>query len=158
MVRSGGKRSNTRYIHSKPFRKSGNEHVSTYIQNFKIGEYVDILINSSIQKGIPFKYYHGKTGKIFKIAGNSVGVMVEKIVGNRKICKKINIRIEHLRKSKTMEGHKERIKGKDKIRQSLNKKKSFIFFRKVSGLPVGDHFISFEKIIKINPEPYSIII
>ena len=46
MVRSGGKRSNSKHIHSKPFRKKGNSNVSTYMQNFKIGEYVDIVINS----------------------------------------------------------------------------------------------------------------
>lgn len=158
MVRSGGKRSNTRYIHKKPFRKHGNESVSTYLQNFKIGEYVDIIINSSIQKGLPFKFYQGKTGKIFKISANSVGVEVEKCVGNRKILKKINVRVEHIRKSKSTKNFKERIKEKDRIRHLIKNHNSYIFFRKVNGLPRSSHFVSFRKICKLNPEPYSIII
>jgi large subunit ribosomal protein L21e len=158
MVRSGGKRSNSKHIHSKPFRKKGNSNVSTYMQNFKIGEYVDIVINSSEQRGMPYKFYQGKTGKIFKISENTIGVLIHKIVGNRKILKKINIRIEHLRKSKAKENFKEKIKGKDAIRAVSEKKNNYVFFRKVTGLPYMDHFVSFRKINKVNPEPYSIII
>ena len=60
MGRSKGKRSNTRNSFSRAFKKHGQEHSSTYIQTFKLGEYVDIFANSSIQRGLPFKFYHGK--------------------------------------------------------------------------------------------------
>ena len=38
MGRSGGKRSNTRNSFSRAFKKHGQEHSSTYIKNFEIGE------------------------------------------------------------------------------------------------------------------------
>ena len=110
MTRSKGKRSNTRNINTRSYRRHGPEHISSYIQEFKIGDYVDIVINSSVHKGMPYKYYHGKTGKIFNISKSSIGVKIEKIVGNRKIIKKINIRIEHIRKSSSKIEFLDRIK------------------------------------------------
>ena len=101
MGRSKGKRSNTRNSYSRAFKKHGQEHSSTYIRNFKLGENVDISANSSIQRGLPYKFYHGKTGKIFSITKFSAGVKVEKKVGNKRVMKRLNIRMEHLIKSKT---------------------------------------------------------
>ena len=56
MGRSKGKRSNTRNSYSRAFKKHGQEHSSTYIRNFKLGEHVDISANSSIQRGLPYKF------------------------------------------------------------------------------------------------------
>jgi len=137
----------------------GGEHSSTYLQNFKVGDYVDIVINSSIQKGLPFKYYHGKTGKIFKISKSSLGVNIEKIVGNRKILKKINVRIEHLRKSKTKIGFTEKKILKDRIRRRENRLETKRFhLRELSGFPSQKHTVSFERVKIVTPEPYCVII
>lgn len=98
MGRSNGKRSNTRNSYSRAFKKHGQEHSSTYIRTFKLGEYVDITANSSIQRGLPYKFYHGKTGKIFSITKSSAGVKVEKKVGNKKITKKAKYKIRTFNK------------------------------------------------------------
>lgn len=37
--------------------------------------------DGAIQKGLPFKYYHGKTGRIFNVTQHAVGVTVNKRVG-----------------------------------------------------------------------------
>jgi large subunit ribosomal protein L21e len=110
MGRSKGKRCNTRDLFSKPFRKHGAPLAATYLTNFRIGDYVDIKVDSAIHKGMPHKFYVGKTGKVFDISRNSVGVIINKVVGNRKIAKKIHIRREHVFKSRCQEEFKERVR------------------------------------------------
>ena len=159
MGRSGGKRSNTRNSFSRAFKKHGQEHSSTYIKNFKIGELVDISVNSSIQRGLPYKFYHGKTGKIFSITKFSAGVNVEKKVGNKKILKRLNIRLEHLNKSKTGVNFQEKLKTRDIMRRFVNSRKRVLTNFKELGInKMQQHIISFKEIVNINPEPYSIIV
>mmetsp|Transcript_25871 Transcript_25871/g.61353 ORF Transcript_25871/g.61353 Transcript_25871/m.61353 type:complete len:160 (-) Transcript_25871:438-917(-) len=159
MTRSNGKRSNTRDNHSRPFKLHGGEHISTYLQNYKVGDYVDIAINSSVHKGLPFKYYHGKTGRIFKISKSSLGIKIEKTVGNRKILKKINVRIEHLRISKSNIRFVEKKISRDQIRRrgeaTMDKK---FHLRETIGFPPEKHIVSFENVKIVTPEPYCIII
>lgn len=146
MARSNGKRSNTRNIATRSFRNHGPEHMSLYLQEFKIGDYVDITINSCTHKGMPYKFYHGKTGKIFNISKSSVGVKIEKKIGNRKIIKKINIRIEHLKKSKSRIEFFDRVKAKDKKRCIFNFTNTLhIFFRKKPCVQTNNHWVSFKK-------------
>ena len=38
----------------------------------------DIVANGSIHKGMPHKFYHGRTGRVFDISPNSIGVIVNK--------------------------------------------------------------------------------
>lgn len=159
MGRSKGKRSNTRNSFSRAFKKHGQEHSSTYIQNFKLGEYVDITVNSSIQRGLPYKFYHGKTGKIFNITKSSAGVEVEKKVGNKRIIKRLNIRLEHLIKSKSRINFFEKLKNRDSIRQFYNlRSNKAVCFREVGDSKRQGHFIIFKKLINIDPEPYSIVV
>lgn len=37
----------------------GNIHLSTYLQQYKVGDIVDIKANAAQQKGMPHKYYQG---------------------------------------------------------------------------------------------------
>mmetsp|Transcript_29848 Transcript_29848/g.75562 ORF Transcript_29848/g.75562 Transcript_29848/m.75562 type:complete len:160 (-) Transcript_29848:620-1099(-) len=159
MTRSGGKRSNTRYVFSQAFRKHGPQHPSTHLRNFKIGELVDIKVDSYVHKGMPFKYYHGKTGKIFNITKSSVGLKILKTVGNRKILKKINVKIEHIKKSNSKTEFLERIKAKDFIRRSKKNKKEKIYnFPKKNLIFNQKHIVSFRKIKSFEPEPYCVIV
>lgn len=36
--------------------------------------------NGAVQKGMPFKHYHGKTGRIYNVTQHAVGVKVNKRV------------------------------------------------------------------------------
>ena len=65
---------------------------------------MDIVGNSAQQKGLPYKYYHGKTGIVFNITKSAVGVAVQKIVGNRYIEKRLHVRVEHVRHSRCRDG------------------------------------------------------
>ena len=64
---------------------------------YKVGDYVDIKVlykmcmnfinipilcqvNGAVHKGMPYKFYHGRTGRVFNISKRSVGVEVSKQV------------------------------------------------------------------------------
>ena len=74
------------------------------LKTYKVGDIVDIVGNSAQQKGLPYKYYHGKTGVVFNITKSAVGVLMQKIVGNRYIEKRLHVRVEHVRHSGCRDG------------------------------------------------------
>ncbi len=59
---------------------------------------------------MPFKVYHGKTGVIYNVTQNAVGVIVYKRVGNRYIEKRVNVRCEHVSLSRSREEFLRRVK------------------------------------------------
>merc|ERR1739845_284841 len=79
----------TRNKFTKPFKTNGTIKMHNYLTKHKIGEYVDILVDSAIHKGLPHYFYHGRTGRIFNLNKNSAGVVVNKRVRNRIIPKRI---------------------------------------------------------------------
>ncbi|MBE7180003.1 MAG: hypothetical protein INR71_02150, partial [Terriglobus roseus] len=60
--------------------------------------------------GMPYKVYHGKTGVIYNVTQNAVGVILYRQVGNRYIEKRINVRTEHVRHSRSREEFLVRVK------------------------------------------------
>jgi large subunit ribosomal protein L21e len=58
----------------------------------------------------PYKVYHGKTGVVYNVTKNAVGVILYKQVGNRYIEKRINVRVEHVRSSRSREEFLTRVK------------------------------------------------
>lgn len=110
MPHSFGIRARTRHMFAKKFRQHGPIHLSQYLMNVKVGDYVDIFADPSIHKGMPHKGYHGRTGIIFNVTKSSVGVRVNKLVNGRIIEKRIHVRIEHVRKSKCQKEILRRIK------------------------------------------------
>merc|ERR1712182_91900 len=81
-----------------------------------MGDLVDIKADPSIQVGMPYNFYHGKTGVVFNVTKTAVGVEVTKVVGNRQL------RIEHVRKSRCNEHFLKRVKENDVIKQEAKKK------------------------------------
>merc|ERR1711953_869514 len=105
-----GYRRGTRHLFSKSFRRKGVEHLSTYLKVYKVGDIIDIKCNGAIQKGMPHKVYHGKTGRVFNVTKRAVGAIVNKRVGGRIIPKRINVRIEHIKHSKCRDDFLRRVK------------------------------------------------
>merc|ERR1712070_1041668 len=68
------------------------------------------------QKGMPHKYYHGRTGKVWNVNKRAIGVEVNKIHRQRQIVKRIHVRVEHVRPSRSQLGHLERIKVNDALK------------------------------------------
>uniref|UniRef100_A0A2K6SBV9 60S ribosomal protein L21 n=1 Tax=Saimiri boliviensis boliviensis TaxID=39432 RepID=A0A2K6SBV9_SAIBB len=75
MTNTKGKRRGTRYMFSRPFRKCGVVPLATYMQIYKKGDIVDIKGMGTVQKGMPHKCYHGKTGRATQ---HAVGIVVNK--------------------------------------------------------------------------------
>ena len=113
MTTSHGYRSRTRHKFSKGFRRHGSIRMSNYLKEYRLGDYVDIIVDGAIHKGMPHHLYHGRTGKVFNVNPRSVGVVIEKQVKQRKIAKKIHVRVEHIRHSNSRLAFLERIQQND---------------------------------------------
>mmetsp|Transcript_28668 Transcript_28668/g.82937 ORF Transcript_28668/g.82937 Transcript_28668/m.82937 type:complete len:156 (+) Transcript_28668:102-569(+) len=107
---SRGYRSGTRNKFSKKYRSKGMPGTSRYMAVFRRGDYVDIVVDPSVQKGMPFSFYHGRTGVVFNVNRNALGVEMTKIVGNRQLRKRIHVNIAHVRKSRCNESFLRRVK------------------------------------------------
>jgi len=88
MVNSKGYRRGTRHLFSKNFRKHGVEPLSTFLKVYRKGDIVDIKGNGAFQKGMPFKYYHGKTGRVFNVTQHAVGIIVNKQIRGKILPKR----------------------------------------------------------------------
>ena len=122
MTHSKGYRAGTRKKFGKAFRLHGAIRMSNYLTTFKRGEYVDIKVDGAVHKGMPHQIYHGRTAKVFNVNPRAIGVIVHKVVRNRKIEKRLHIRPEHLRKSTCRDDFLNRIKENDKLKHEANKK------------------------------------
>merc|ERR1712116_52767 len=83
--------------------------LATYMHVYKRGDIVDIKGNGAIQKGMPHKVYHGKTGRVYNVTQHAVGVIVNKRVRGDIIAKRINLRVEHVKHSKSRLGFINRV-------------------------------------------------
>jgi len=110
MPNSFGSRARTRHMFSRKFREHGSIKLSTYLKTYKVGDIVDIKANGAVQKGMPHKFYHGRTGIVYNVTPAAVGVIVHKRVGNRYMEKRVNIRVEHIKHSKCRDDFLRRVK------------------------------------------------
>jgi len=121
MPHSFGYRHSTRHLFSQPFRRNGPVPLSKYLTIYKVGEYVDIKGNGSIQKGMPHKYYHGRTGIVWNVTPRAIGVIGNKQVRNRIIRKRIHVRVEHVQKSRCREDFLKRVKENESLKTEAKK-------------------------------------
>jgi len=89
--------------------------MTTYMTTYRVGDYVDVVANGAIHKGMPHKFYHGKTGVVWNVTRRAVGVIINKEVNGKIMPKKLHIRIEHCRPSKCNTGFKNRVKENLKL-------------------------------------------
>ncbi len=114
MTHSYGYRRRTRHKFKQAFRNKGAIRMIKTLTPYRIGEIVDIKVDGAIHKGMPYKYYHGKTGRVFNVNPRSVGVVVNKQIRNRIIPKRIHVRVEHVKKSTSRSDFLNRIRENDK--------------------------------------------
>ena len=139
MPHSYGYRARTRKTFAKPFRKNGAAPLSGSLLAYRLGDYVDVKVDGSVHKGMPYKVYHGKTGKVFNVNPNSIGVIINKQVRNRIEKKRVHIRVEHLRKSKCQENFKKNVRQAEEEKRNKAPKKDR---KRMPGKPVGEKVIS----------------
>ena len=153
MVHSKGVRARTRDLFSKPYKKHGAAPFSKYFITYHVGDYVDVIADGSIHKGMPHKFYHGKTGRVYNVTGRAVGVIVNKKVNGRIIPKRICVRVEHVRKSRSRQAFVDRVKKNDAAKIQAKKDGKKIITKREPVQPVGAHVVTPAKdsVVYINP-------
>lgn len=159
MTNSKGYRSRTRSLFSKGFRQHGPVHLSTYLTTFKLGDKVDIKGDGSVQKGMPHKFYHGRTGTVWNIAPRALGVEVNKRVRGRILRKRIHVRIEHVQKSRSTEAFLERVKRNEQLKAEAKKTGQFFQLKRQPAQPRAGALIKTKKteIVDLAPQPYELL-
>ena len=152
MTHSYGQRRKTRHKFRKGFRQVGAIHISRTLTPYKVGDYVDVVVDGSIHKGMPYKYYHGRTGKVFNVNPRSIGVIVNKQVRNRIIPKRLHIRVDHLKLSSCRKAFLGRIQENDKKKAQANKQGKRISTKRTVALPAGPIDIAKPDIQLLNPK------
>ncbi|KAG6380644.1 ribosomal protein L21e-domain-containing protein [Boletus reticuloceps] len=142
MPHSFGYRARTRDMFKRGFKEHGPIKLSTYLINYRVGDIVDIKANAAQQKGMPHKYYHGRTGIVYNVTPHAVGVIVYKVVGNRYIEKRVNIRVEHIRHSKCRQEFLDRVKRNHEAHVAAKETGERISLKRVHALPREAHTVS----------------
>ena len=93
MKRSKGYNCSTRKLFRKSSREKGIKSLRYLFHKFKIGDQVNIIINSHFQKGRPHRRYHATSGIVKRSQGKAYVIEVTK--HNKQI--EIISRPEHLR-------------------------------------------------------------
>jgi large subunit ribosomal protein L21e len=92
MKKSKGFRSGARRLLTKEPRERGKIRLSKLLQEYQPGTSVVVMIDSSVQKGMPHRRYHGKVGTVVSKRGRSYVLKVPQ--GDA--VKEIIVRPEHL--------------------------------------------------------------
>ncbi|KAK2460100.1 hypothetical protein APHAL10511_007866 [Amanita phalloides] len=142
MPHSFGYRARTRHMFQRGFKQHGPIKISTYLINYRVGDIVDIKANAAQQKGMPHKFYHGRTGIIYNVTPSAVGVIVHKVVGNRYIEKRVNLRIEHIRHSKCRQEFLDRVKANSAARAAAKAKDERVNLKRIPAQPREAHVVS----------------
>jgi len=89
---SKGLYAGTRSLLRKPTREKGKPHIGKILQEYQVGSQVIIRMDSSVQKSMPHKRFHGKIGTIIEKRGRGYVISVPQ--GNS--VKQIIVRSEHI--------------------------------------------------------------
>ncbi|KAF2674958.1 hypothetical protein BT63DRAFT_445109 [Microthyrium microscopicum] len=154
MGHSAGLRAGTRYAFSRGFKKTGSIPLSTYLEQYKVGDIVDVVANGAVQKGMPYKVYHGKTGVVYNVTKSAVGVILHRPVGNRYIEKRINVRLEHVKKSRSREDFLRRVKANAAAKKEAKSTGNKINLKRQPAMPRGARTIKLGKPETITPIAY----
>merc|ERR1712137_1280117 len=151
MVKSEGYRCCTRDMFSRPFRSKGMPNLSTYLTNYRLGDYVDIKANSAIQKGMPHKFYHGRTGVVFNVTPHAVGVIVNKV---KILAKRVHVRVEHVTPSRCREEFLNRVKVNDAKKIEAKKSGVKVVTKRQPRMPKAGFTVKKAEVLTRAPVPY----
>ncbi|PKS12071.1 hypothetical protein jhhlp_001367 [Lomentospora prolificans] len=141
------------------FPKEGTDppyHLPEAIQDSRVGDIVDIKANGAVQKGLPFKVYHGKTGVIYNVTKSAVGIIIYKKVKHRYLEKRLNVRIEHIQPSRSREGFLRRVKDNEKLRKQAKAEGKPVQLKRQPAMPREAHTLSLKEfpLQTVTPVPY----
>ncbi|XP_063521779.1 large ribosomal subunit protein eL21-like [Pongo pygmaeus] len=155
MTNTKGKRRGTQYMFSRPFRKHGVVPLATYMRIYKKGDIplatcmriykkgdnVDIKGMGTVQKGMPHKCYHGKTGRVYNVTQHAIGIVVNKQVKGKILAKRINVCIEHIKHSKSRDSFLKRVKENDQKKKEAKEKGTWVQLKRQPAPDREAHFV-----------------
>lgn len=105
---------------------------------------------------MPHKVYHGKTGVIYNVTKSAVGVIVYKRVGNRYMEKRVNVRIEHIRSSRSREGFVRRVKENAEKRKKAKAEGIHVHLKRQPAMPREQRTVDTKNNLPetVTPVPY----
>ena len=160
MPHSFGYRARTRHMFAKDFRKAGLHQLSKYFVSYKIGDIVDIKCDGSVMDGMPHKFYHGRTGVVFNVTKQSVGVEVNKVLRGKILKKRCHFRIEHVSQSKCRLDFLKRVKENEQKKAAAKKNGTLasLVLKRIPGQPRAGEFIDVPSIETIKPAAYEFLV
>lgn len=159
MTNSKGYRRGTRYLFSRKFKTRGVIPLSTYLKTYKAGDIVDIKGNGAVQKGMPHKSYHGRTGVVYNVTQHALGIKVNKRVKGRILEKRINIRVEHVKHSRCRQEFLDRVKQNEIKKKEAKASGTVVHCKRQPEGPRSSHFVrtKYNKPIVLEPIKYEFI-
>jgi len=158
MPGASGLRSGTRHMFARGFRNHGLIPLTVYLRNYKVGDYVDIKVHGAVHKGMPHKWYQGKTGVIWNVTKRALGVEINKRVGNRIMSKRIHVRVEHVQPSRCREDYLARRVSNDAARAAAKKSgEPAPVNKRIAAQPRPGYMLTNVKLETITAIPYDII-
>lgn len=142
MGRTNGYRRGTRYMFAREYKKNGPFTLGSYGLVVKVGDIVDVKGTGAVQKGMPHKVYHGKTGVVYNVTKRGVGVRITKLHRQRVLTKHINVRIEHIKKSKCRQEFLDRVKENELKKKAAKEGGAVVLCKRQPQGPRPAHFIS----------------
>ena len=103
---------------SRPSRKPGTVPLATYMQIYKKGDIVGIKGMGPVQEGMPHKRC-GRSGGVCSVTQHAVGIIVSKQVKGKTLAKRINVRIEHIKDSKSQDSFLKCVKKNDQKKKEV---------------------------------------
>uniref|UniRef100_A0A8C2CXG1 60S ribosomal protein L21 n=2 Tax=Euteleostomi TaxID=117571 RepID=A0A8C2CXG1_CYPCA len=117
------------------------EHIKHSKSRDRKGDIVDIKGMGTVQKGMPHKCYHGKTGRVYNVTQHAVGIIVNKQVKGKILAKRINVRIEHIKHSKSRDSFLKRVKENDQKKKEAKEKGTWVQLKRQPAPPREAHFV-----------------
>ena len=119
----------------------------------------ELLCFCFTRRGMPHKYYHGRTGRVFNVTHSSLGVEVYKQVRHRILRKRINVRKEHVKPSRSREGFLNRVKENDAKRAAAQAAGEKVVLKRIPTQPKGSILLKVEeKPETLYPIPFDYLI
>ena len=91
---------------------------------------------------VVFEVYHGKTGVVYNVTKSAVGVILYRQVGNRYIEKRINVRVEHVRHSRSREEFIVRVKDNAAKKRKAKESGEQVYLKRQPAMPRGARTVS----------------
>ncbi|TKC45282.1 hypothetical protein EI555_020555 [Monodon monoceros] len=110
----------------------------------------------TVQKGMPHKCYHDKSGRVYNVTQHAVGIIVTKQVKGKILAKRINVRIEHIKHSKSRDIFLKRVKENDQKKKEAKEKSTWVQLKRQPAPPREAHFTrtNGKELELLEPIPY----